>query len=475
MYLSPVTSSLNINTKVTGWLEALPEPLSPSCHKRRRALVEMDVNTPTKRSRRDDDGKGDSDATPRNRWNAPGILPPGTLPPGTNLEGALSAPRAFQWVMPTSGPSSVDSESTAGTASNSAASSDLSGKSSKRKREDRILPRREPSPTKGAKGLAQLQRARYPVLPECFSRWEELPPPLRELGRDLGEISAGRGIVPRARADELVPWLREHPTDDQYLTSHTRQSLGASPQRDFVDEIVSFARENRKVHRSEAAWNGNNHQPIIFMAWRLSVHAARQRYENVTTAAIEPTALLAAAGAPRAPKAASKKVDFALTLILDNEARTVQHPTECQVDGLGQSRYEPLRWSPITTSFETKPAGEGLANANFQLGTWALAQVAKLRFLLVQAGNPDAEIPPLPLVLIQGSEWRFSIFEAGATEATQWAYSGVLGDTTGARGVFQVVSALHCLMDWGERVYRPWFLDMIVKPILGTRPYHSGT
>lgn len=126
-----------------------------------------------------------------------------------------------------------------------------------------------------------------------------------------------------------------------------------------------------------------------------------------TTATIEPSSLLPTfAATERLP---SKKADFALTLRLPRE--TEKKLAQAGIVSLNQTSYEPLRYSPVAVSFETKLTGENWDTAQLQLNTWALAQVAHLRTLLSKAGSIAASIPPLPLVVIQGKSWTFMYLE----------------------------------------------------------------
>ncbi|WPG98210.1 Hypothetical protein R9X50_00099700 [Acrodontium crateriforme] len=160
---------------------------------------------------------------------------------------------------------------------------------------------------------------------------------------------------------------------------------------------------------------------------------------------------------------ASKKADFAITLKLDSEI--VRHLARSGITSLGQSYYEPLRYSPIAVSIETKTPGEGGDSAQLQLNTWALAQIAKLRQLLNKTGNPSTKIPALPLVVVQGNDWKFFYLEDTGTKAKLWSHI-TLGDTGSVRGIYQVSTALQQLIEWSETIYRPWFEKDILAPLL---------
>lgn len=405
--------------------------------------MEMNINaTPPKRS------KHLSDNTPKASLVSTGMPPVEDLTPRPTLV-ALTTATTF---LPGDAPSRAGHSTT--TTNTTDSSTDASNAGRKRKRDG--------SP---GKSLVMLKRAEYFVEQRPIGRTKDLPEQLQPLAKAMRDIGCARGIIPTELAAELVPDLAEDEEDGLSLVSITRRQLGSLPTPPFVQRHLHHVAGNVSLARSEAAWNCNAHAPLLDEAWWHSRHRHSLRWENITTAAIEPKELLPALTA--SDTFASKKVDFAVTLVLD--AVIERRLSRCGLTSLSQTTFEPLRYSPVAVSFETKLPGESWADANLQLNTWALAQVAKLKELLIKAGRPAVVIPALPLVVVQGNEWKFLYLEVGPKQAWLWTKIS-LGDTDCARGVYQVIAALQQLMEWSESVYRPWFMQNILIPILATVP-----
>jgi hypothetical protein len=88
-----------------------------------------------------------------------------------------------------------------------------------------------------------------------------------------------------------------------------------------------------------------------------------------------------------------------------------------------------------------------------------------LKELLHKTGRPNAGIPALPLLVVQGVKWHFNYFEIRSDSATRWAQVTV-GDTATIRGVYMVFAAMRRLTEWTTVVYCPWFIENILEPLL---------
>lgn len=447
-----ITATPPRSSKVVAWLGGLPSQqvahdTPVNTNKRRRPLRELDINmnTPRKALRRQLDsvddlsctgvmpGVGEEEDTPR-APSAAALTSSATIPFVDRPVFTPSRPRTDD------NPSSVHSSSTADT-------------SRKRKRSSSPI-----------KKMATLQYAEYGVEQRLIGRWKDMPEPLQPLVRAMKNTGMGRGIIPTEHAEALLPLIAEDPEDDR-LASDTRDLLGSCPSLPFVKHTLRHISQNIALARSEAAWNCNVHAPLLDQAWMYSKHGSRVRWENISTASIEPATLLPTLTFTEL--FASKKADFAITLELDTD--TVRRLVRSGVTSLGQSYYEPVRYSPIAVSIETKTPGESGDSAQLQLNTWALAQVAKLKELLNKVGNSEMDIPALPLVVVQGNEWKFFYLENGEKKAQLWSHITV-GDTGSVRGIYQVATALQQLLEWSETVYRPWFDTSILTPLLATIP-----
>lgn len=71
------------------------------------------------------------------------------------------------------------------------------------------------------------------------------------------------------------------------------------------------------------------------------------------------------------------------------------------------SRYRSLIDKPIAISVETKPEGEDIQQAYLQLAVWASAHMNFLSQLLADTASSTSDLPHLPLLIVQGSQWSF--------------------------------------------------------------------
>ncbi|KAF2137700.1 uncharacterized protein K452DRAFT_257171 [Aplosporella prunicola CBS 121167] len=112
-----------------------------------------------------------------------------------------------------------------------------------------------------------------------------------------------------------------------------------------------------------------------------------------------------------------------------------------------------VRYTPFTVSIETKRAA-GEDKAHVQLAVWVWAQFARLRQLAPAAKS----WPVLPLVVVQGYEWRLLFAEVVddgcAIRILQYV---VLGATDIVLRAYQLVASLRRLARWVKDEYRPWF------------------
>jgi hypothetical protein len=109
-----------------------------------------------------------------------------------------------------------------------------------------------------------------------------------------------------------------------------------------------------------------------------------------------------------------------------------------------------------------------MREAQSQLLHWLPRHIAKLRELLARAGKPEnTPIPVLPVLVVQGHEWKCLYYEDQSTKARLLSRTGcTIGSTGTVVGAYAVVAALQYLMDWSEQEYRPWFMENILQPLL---------
>lgn len=306
-----------------------------------------------------------------------------------------------------------------------------------------------------SKGLAQLTRLQYPVHQETIDLPNQMPEPLRALTRTVRGIEKGKGIIPEDdRTDELRKSLADEEDEDDWagVVSSARTEYGSIPDMKFTQYIIAATAQNIRLGRSEAAWNCNVHYPLLAEACTRSVASQHIRIENITTASIIDSATNT-----------TRRADFAITFAIPDA--TVAALSDHSIDTLCHSSYQPLCYSPPAVSIETKLEGSHGQEAGLQLSIWAHAHAMTLKALLYKAGRPDAQIPALPLLVVQGSKWYFNYFEIRPEKAVRWSQVHV-GDTGTVRGVYQVVAALQRLVEWTATMYRQWFLENIVEPLV---------
>jgi hypothetical protein len=115
---------------------------------------------------------------------------------------------------------------------------------------------------------------------------------------------------------------------------------------------------------------------------------------------------------------------------------------ERQLDSVNQTDTNHVRFMPIAISIETKRAAIEEDQALLQLNTWVSAHFAKLaRLVGSHAPNEKASaeakakatMPALPLLIVQGHDWKFMIAEK---HENQIAIYG--GETIGSTKIISV-------------------------------------
>jgi hypothetical protein len=295
-----------------------------------------------------------------------------------------------------------------------------------------------------------------------------LPKSVRDLHQDLKAISKGRGVIPMAvkdkalaELDDLVDDWNFGPSDRQDAEKlATRCSLSHHALWERVHEILDAAIECKDEGLPEPSWNSEVHSSLLRLALRGWWQSKDVWYRDITTAKIHDASLLPtmATGATMQ----SKMVDYALVLKqppdLDERITNTLHAENRP--SINHTKMEAVRFSPIAVSIETKRGAVDEDTAFVQLGTWVSAHFAHLRQLTHD--NGPTQLPVLPLVLVQGSDWKLMFAEAkeGADKDKQQTliFSHVrLGETTSVLGIYQVIEAVRRLARWVDEDYRPWF------------------
>jgi hypothetical protein len=124
-----------------------------------------------------------------------------------------------------------------------------------------------------------------------------------------------------------------------------------------------------------------------------------------------------------------------------------------KIRSITQTMAEYARFTPLSVSIETKRGAIGEGEAHIQLALWVSAHYAKLR----QLTEKGTQMPWLPLLKVQGHDWKFLLAEHVDVEQIVILKEVRVGSTDSIQGIFQVIAALRRLARWTDEVYRPWF------------------
>jgi hypothetical protein len=160
-----------------------------------------------------------------------------------------------------------------------------------------------------------------------------------------------------------------------------------------------------------------------------------------------------------------RKIDFSIGLRLSDQNKMDLFRSTSAVN---PTLHAPTRFVPTTVHIETKLTGEGMREAQSQLLHWLPRHIAKLRELLALAGQPEyTPIPVPPILVVQGHDWKCLYYEDQVTKARLLSRKGcTIGSTGSVVDACAVVAALQHLMDWSQNEYRPWFEEMILRPLV---------
>jgi hypothetical protein len=309
-----------------------------------------------------------------------------------------------------------------------------------------------------------------------------LPLAAKSLVRDLRRISAGRGVIPHDIKERAMLYLEDIIFDDVCFVDPNCDTDRNTPAQHedlwrHVLDILEAARECRTQHLPEASWNAEAHSRLL----RASLSGRwRDRgvwYRDITTAKIADVSLLPTAysGSSSSTIMQSKMVDYAL--IIDPTpklgARIAETLRQEGKSSINQTGAEHVRFAPIGVSFETKRAAVNEDEAHVQLGIWVIAHFARLRQLIsnrATEGEEEETLPILPLVIVQGHDWKMMVAEAIVDRDGGGDFKVVilrdlrLGSTDTVLGIYQLIEAVGRLARWVDEEYRPWLEN---EPLLG--------
>ncbi|KAL9098891.1 MAG: hypothetical protein Q9163_005530 [Psora crenata] len=289
-----------------------------------------------------------------------------------------------------------------------------------------------------------------------------------ELLSHIDSVGDGRAIVPEALRGQVIQCLVEQrrktkeAATNMFAGCRSVAPAGDNGDHAFVfRSVVTLAKAARKsytINASEAHWNGAVHHPLIALAldsggWEdngimiVNVTAARIAEKRYL-----PTQALNKKANP------SKLVDYAIAI--DGLDKSIYNRLrQSGIYSINHSDAKYLRYKPTSISIETKRANIGEDDAKLQLGTWVHAHYAKLADLV--RGPADAPMPSLPLLMVQGHEWKLMIAEKAGLMI--YIHGDVnIGDTRSVLGIYQIIGVFWCLARWTKEVYQPWFVKNVL-------------
>jgi len=460
---------------IVHWIADLPDPSDPSLARigRKRCWAEMSdtmQQTPERRSRiptpnTSYGGPEVDDATPR---PAPytrddTFTSPHPRPSPSSMFSTFPVPD----LRPSPSASSASSVRSSATHSNTG-SSQIRGLKRKKNESPKRL-------------LRNLTLARYSVEQQDIETMRDLREGAWKLAGKMRRCEKRVGILHEDIRAVMEPHLD---LDDDGMFSDQRACVGEpAPYADIVN-LVEIARQMEKtlITRQRGIAVSITHCSILHCATR---HGGRSSDVTMCRSSVQ-YPLRGMAGADfggrstvawiqsdafdlpeygQGTEGPDRKIDFSIGLRLsDQNEKDLFRSTSA----VNPTLHEPTRFVPTTVHIETKLTGEGMREAQSQLLHWLPRHIAKLRELLARAGKPEnTPIPVLPVLVVQGHEWKCLYYEDQSTKARLLSRTGyTIGSTGTIVGAYAVVAALQYLMDWSEQEYRPWFKENILQPLL---------
>ncbi|KAI3316763.1 hypothetical protein HD806DRAFT_541916 [Xylariaceae sp. AK1471] len=161
----------------------------------------------------------------------------------------------------------------------------------------------------------------------------------------------------------------------------------------------------------------------------------------------------------------TKMVDFCIALepvsspLVGRRIRELRARADSST--VNHTDFYPLRNKPIIISAESKKPGEGLLEAQTQVGAWQAAQWSLLD--LQRQGGGDVTSSPsfLPALFIQGSQWSFAATTRQSTQTLLWTQQSI-GATDTVLGIFQIIRALRHIAQWSATTYWQWYQNEVL-------------
>ena len=300
----------------------------------------------------------------------------------------------------------------------------------------------------------------------------KLPASANNLYQAMESIGLHQRVLPSAIRSIIKNAVKILDKDMYYniSSSDTEDSQTHHARWHRILRVLDAARECKDGDYPESAWNSEVHSRVLRIA--LEGRESKQVwYKDLTTARISDRGLL-----PNIPGFGpkSKMVDYGIVIqpIVDStlETNIERFCSELQIESVNQTNPNHVRFTPIAISIETKRAAVEEDQAMLQLNTWVSAHFAKLNSLIGSyAPNEMAKaevrakvtMPILPLVKIQGHDWKLLIAEKKADLILIHGELAI-GCTMDHLGIYKILASLRRLADWVNDEYRPWWIREIL-------------
>jgi len=287
----------------------------------------------------------------------------------------------------------------------------------------------------------------------------KVPEEVIGLVRDLRQISKGIRVIPRAIQHKMKDIGEDVDTfelmneeGEEHLT--VPGILSHNALWEAAEEVWQIELDCQLRSAPEATWNSEVHCRLFRLALRGHWKSKGIWYQDVTTARISDKSLVPSVATTPMQ---SKLVDYVMTIdsSFDFRNRVVTKLSSQRfVPSINQTSAEWIRFNPIAVSIETTRGAVDQDTAYVQLGMWTAAHFAKLRQL---TQDRSAALPVLPLVLVQGHEWKLMLASMKPDPRLEMLAYLPLGDTGTLSGVYRVIAAIRRLAKWIDEQYRPWF------------------
>lgn len=296
----------------------------------------------------------------------------------------------------------------------------------------------------------------------------------RQLLNDLKSIQTG-GVIPQELKaflvdDRLGQGLQAKHFSPESIRPHktswdTVQVAMAQWHR--IHELLEASWECEKDDLFESAWNAEVHSVVL----RLALQGEKRKktgvwYRDVTTASINHSCL--PPPIPGTTRIIKKMVDYAMIIeplpnLADSIDEKVRHRGETSINHTDQSH---VLKTPIAVGIETKRPGSDEFAARAQLIVWVAAHFSRLHQLLkaYDDGTSRKDIPEMPLILVQGNEWKLAFAKTEAPDEYKMCFMRyvTIGKTDSILGIYTLIASLRRLGQWASDVYQPWFRAYIL-------------